>query len=143
MGSKETMNFPTNNFLRFQLRDMKDLKNLNYKSFCKLFVNSAQCVFGTKKHLDSGILLNYDDDKYSQEYGQIKEVFRSLTKDDILQLYISDHDSRSSNIRADDVGYFLFVFDIQYCQNFTSSEPIEVEFKFDGVVTNDILMFML
>ena len=39
---------------------------------------------------------------------------------------------------ADDVGYKLFIFDIRYQQNFTASHPIEVEFKFEGVVPNDI-----
>ena len=41
-------------------------------------------------------LLRYDDDDYSQGYGQIKEAFRALTKNDFLQLYISDHDYGSS-----------------------------------------------
>ena len=45
-------------------------------------------------------------------FGQIKEVFRALTKDDILQPYISDHDFRSSNAGVYDVGYNLYVSDI-------------------------------
>ena len=40
-------------------------------------------------------LLNYDDDDYNQGYGQIKEALKALTKDDILQPYISDNDFRS------------------------------------------------
>ena len=81
--------------------------------------------------------LNYDDGKYSQGYHQIKEAFRALTRDDILQLYISNDNFRSSNVRADDVGYKLYVFEIRYQKNFTASQPVEVEFKFDGVVPND------
>ena len=38
------------------------------------------------KNPDSAILLNYDDDDYSQGYGQIKEAFRAPTNDDILQI---------------------------------------------------------
>ena len=34
-------------------------------------ITSAQCVIGTEKYPDSAILLNYDDDDYSQGYGQI------------------------------------------------------------------------
>ena len=83
-------------------------------------------------------MINYDDDDYSQAYRQIKEAFKALTKDDILQPYISDDDFRSSNVRADDVGYNLYVFDIRYQKNFTVSQPIKVEFKFNGVVPNDI-----
>ena len=63
---------------------------------------------------------------------------RALTKDDIPKPYISDHDFRSSNVRVADVGYNLYVFDIRYQQNFTASQPIKVEFKFDGVVPNVI-----
>ena len=93
---------------------------------------------GIEKHPDSGILLNYDHDDYSQAYGQIKESFRASTRDDILQPHSSNHDFRSSNVRADDVVYNFYVFDIRYQQNFTASQPIKVKFKFDGVVPNDI-----
>ena len=68
----------------------------------------------------------------------MKEIFGAVTKDDILQPYISDQDFRSSNVRADDVGYNLYVFDIRYHQNFTASQPNKVEFKLDGVIPNDI-----
>ena len=82
--------------------------------------------------------MNYVDDDYSQGYSQIKEAVRVLTKDDILQPYISDDDFRPSNIRVDDVGYNLYVFDIRYQRNFTASQPNKVKFKSDGVVPNGI-----
>ena len=82
--------------------------------------------------------MNYDDDDYAQCYSQIKEALRALTKHVILQLYVSNDDFRSSNVGADDVGYNLYVFDIRCQQNFTASQPIKVEIKFDGVVPNDI-----
>ena len=78
------------------------------------------------------------NDEYSQGYAQIKEVFTALTKDDIFQPYISDHDFIFSNVRADDNGYNLYVFDMRYQQNFTVSQQIKKEFKLDGVVPNDI-----
>ena len=61
-----------------------------------------------------------------------------MTKDNILPPYISEADFRTSNAAANDVGYNLYVFDIRYQKNFTNSQPIKVEFKFEGVVPNDI-----
>ena len=138
IGSQENMNVPIWIIIGFQQQDRQDSQNLNNDTFCRLPVVSAQCIIGTEKYPDSGILLNYDDDDYSQGYHQIKEAFRALTKDDILQSYISEADFRSSNAAANDVGYNLYVFDIRYQKNFTNSQPIKVEFKFDGVVPNDI-----
>ena len=69
-----------------------------------------------KKNPDSGVLLYYNDDYYSQGYGQIKEVFRAVTKTHELQAYISDNDYRSSN-DDDDIGYNLYVSDIRYQKN--------------------------
>ena len=71
-------------------------------------------------------MLTYDDE-YSQGYGQIKEAFRALAKDDILQAYIKYHYFRSSN-EGNDLGYTLYVFDIRYQRNLESDRPIEVEF---------------
>ena len=67
-----------------------------------------------------------------------KEPFRASTKDDILQPYITDDDFRYSNAGVVELDYNLYVFDIRYQQNFTASQPIRVEFKFDGVFPNDV-----
>ena len=83
-------------------------------------------------------MANYGDDDSSQGYSQIKEAFRVSTKDAILQPDISDDDSRSSNVRADDAVYNLYVFDIRYQKNFTNSQPIKKEYKFDRLVLDDI-----
>ena len=138
LRSHENMNVPIWIIIGFQQRDRQDSQNLNNDTFCRLPVVSAQCIIGTEKYPDAGILLNYDDDDYSQGYHQINEAFRALTKDDILQPYISEADFRRSNTAANDIGYNLYVFDIRYQKNFTNSQPIKVEFKFDGVVPNDI-----
>ena len=123
----------------FQQQDRQDSQTFNNDALCRLPVVSAQCISGTEKYLDAGISLNYDDDDdYAQGYCQIKEAFRALTKDDILQSYIFEDDFRSSNISADDVGYNLYVFHTRYQKNSTSSQPIKVEFKFDGIVPNDV-----
>ena len=143
LGSQENMNVPIWIIIGFQQRDRQDSQNLKNDTFCRLPVVSAQCIIGTEKYPDANNLLNYDDDDYSQGYGQIKEALRALIKYDILQPYISDDKFRTSNVRADDVGYNLYLFDIRYQKNFTNSQPIHVEFKFDGIVTNDINRYAL
>ena len=130
--------FPVWIIIGFQQQDRQDSQNLNNDTFCRLPVVSAQCVIGTEKYPDAGILLNYDDDDYSQGYHQNKEAFRALTKDDILQPYTSEEDFRTSNVRAADVGYNLYVFDIRYQKKYTASQPIKVEFIYDGVVPNNV-----
>ena len=132
------MNVPIWIIIGFQQRDRQDSQNWNNDTFCRLPVVSAHCVIGTEKYPDAGILLNSVDDDYSQGYAQTKEAFRALTEDDLLQSYISEYDFRSSNVRVIDVGYKIYVFDIRYQKLYTASQPIKVEFKFDGVVLNDI-----
>ena len=61
-GSQENMNVPIWIIIGFQQRDRQDSQNLNNDTFCKLPVVSAQCIIGTEKYPDAGILLNYDDD---------------------------------------------------------------------------------
>ena len=73
---------------------------------------------------------------FSQSYGQNEEGFRALTKNNILQPYFCGTNFRSLNIRAEDFGYILYVSDIRYQQKFTASQPIKVEYKFEGVVSN-------
>ena len=133
LKTQEGINFPIWIIIGFQQQDRQNSQNENNDTFCRPSVTSAQCIIGTKEYPDSSNLLNYNDDDYNQGYGQIKEAFRALTKDNILQPYISDHDFRSSN-NNNDVGYNLYVFDKRYQKNFENSQPIKVEVKFDGVV---------
>ena len=104
LGSHETMNVPIWIIIGFQQRDREDSQNLNNDCFCRLPVTSAQCIFGTEKYPDAGILSKYDEDDYAQGYGQIKDAFKALVKDYILTPYISNDDFRSSNVRVDYVG---------------------------------------
>ena len=71
----------------FQQQDRQDLHNLKIDFFGRPFT-SAQGVIGTEKCHDAGRLLNCDDADYNQVRAQIEEVFRGLTKIDILQPYI-------------------------------------------------------
>ena len=79
--------------------------------------------------LRGGILSNYDDDDYSQGYGQVKEAFKALTKDNKLHPYISEDDFRSSN-EVNNIGYNIYAFGIRYQKNFANAQPFKVEFKF-------------
>ena len=103
---------------------------------------SAQVVIGTERYPDSAILLNYDDDDYSQGCGLINEAFRALTKDDILLPYITETDFRSSNIN-NDVGYNIYAFDIRYQKNFENAQPVKVEFKFSENIDAGIYGYAL
>ena len=96
--------------------DRENDQNLNKDTFYRMPVTSAQCIIGTEKYPDSGIFLKYDDDDYSQGFGQIKEAFKALTKDDTLQPYITDDVYRSNN-DGDNIGYNIHVFDIRYQKN--------------------------
>ena len=85
IGGQESMNVLVWIFIGFQQRDRQDSQNLNNDTSCRITVVSAQCVIGTDKIADTELIRNYDDDEHSQGYSQIKEVFRALTIDNILQ----------------------------------------------------------
>ena len=142
LGTQERINVPIWIFVAPQQNDRQHDQNLNNDTFIRLAAISAQCIIGTEKYPDSSILLNYNDDNYSQGYGQIKEAFKALTKDNLLQPYISEHDFRSSN-DGNNIGYNIYAFDIRYQKNFESSQPIKVEFIFDGVVPAGIYGYAL
>ena len=142
LGTQEGINIPVRIIIGFQQSTRQDSQNENNDTFYGPPVTSAQCIIGTEKYPDSGILLNYDDDDYNQGYGQIREAFRALTKDDILQPYVSDKDFRSSIIN-DDIDYNLYVFDIRYQKDFQNSQPIKVEFKFSENIDAGIYGYAL
>ena len=142
LGTQEGVNVPILIIIGFQQSDRQHDQNLNNDTFYRPPVTSAQCIIGTEKYPDSAILLTYNDDDYSQGYGLIKQAFKDLTKDDILEPYISDNDFRSSN-DGHNIGYNLYIFDIRYQKNFESAQPIKVEFKFDGVVPVGIYGYAL
>ena len=129
LGTQEGNNIPTRIFVAFQQNDRQHDQKLNNDTFVRLPVIPAQIIIGTERYPDSGILLNYDDDEYSQGYGLIKEAFRALTKDDILQPYITEDDFRPSN-EGNNVGYNIYAFNIRYQKNFENAQPVKVEFKF-------------
>ena len=142
LGTQEGISIPTWIFVAFQQNDRQHDQNLNNDTFVRLPVISAQVVIGTERYPDSGILLNYDDDDYSQGYGQIKEAFRALTKDDTLKPYISEDDFRSSN-EGNNIGYNIYAFDIRDQKNFENAQPVKVEFKFSETIPAGIYGYAL
>ena len=56
----------------FQQSDRQHDQILNNDTFYRPPVLSAQCIIGTEKYTDSAILLNYNEDDFSQGYAQIK-----------------------------------------------------------------------
>ena len=142
LGTEESVNIPTWIFVVFQQNDRQHDQNLNNDTFVRLPVISAQVVIGKERYPDSGILLIYDDDYYSQGYGQIKEAFKALTKDDLLQPYITEVDFRSSN-EGNNIGYNIYAFDIRYQKNFENAQPVKVEFKFSENIPAGIYGYAL
>ena len=141
-GTQEGINTPSWIFVGFQQISRQHDQNLNNDTFVRLPVISAQVIIGTERYPDSGVLLNYDVDDYSQRYGQIKYAFRAFTKDNILQPYISDHDFRSSN-DGNDIGYNIYAFDIRYQKNFENSQSVKVEFNFSENIPAGIYGYAL
>ena len=97
LGTQEGINFPIWILVGFRRRERQVSQNFSNDNFHRPLVTSGQSNIGTDKNPDSAILLNYDDDDYIQVYGQIKEAFRALTKDDIPKPFIPDNDFRSSD----------------------------------------------
>ena len=98
LRTAERMNAPSWIIVGVQQRDRQNSKELNFDTFYRPPVTSAQCLTGTEKHPGSAILVKYHDDEYSPGYCQIEEVFRALTKDDIFKPFLSDHYFRSTNV---------------------------------------------
>ena len=142
LGTQEGINIPTWIFVAFHQNDRQHDQNLNNDTFIRLPVISSQVVIGTERYPDSAILLNYDDDDYSQGYGLIKQAFKALTRDDILQPYISEDDFRSSN-EGNNIGYNIYAFDIRYQKSFENAQPVKIEFKFSENIPAGIYGYAL
>ena len=111
------INVPIWIFSFFQQSDRQHDQNLNNDTFCRLPVTTAQCIIGTEKYPDVGILSNYNDDDYAPAYFLLKEAPKAMTNDNILMVYIIESDFRSFN-DDDDIGYNVHACDIRY-QNFS------------------------
>ena len=54
LGSQESMNDPIWIIIGFQQQDRQDSQKLNFDTFCRLPVVSAQAIIGTQKYPDAG-----------------------------------------------------------------------------------------
>ena len=142
LETQEGINVPIWVYVVFQGMDRQNDQNLNNDTFVRLPVISTQVVIGTERYPDTAILLNYDDDDKSQGYGQLKEVFKALTKDNTLKPYISEDDFRSSN-EGDIIVYNIQCFYIRYQKIYESGQSVKVEFKFDRVILAGIYGYAL
>ena len=86
LGTQESINVPIWIIIGFQQTERQNSQNSNNDTLYRPPVTDAQCIIGTEKYHDSVFLYKYDDDgvDYSRGYGQIEDVFKTLTKDDIL-----------------------------------------------------------
>ena len=66
LKTHEGANVPIWVYVCFQQNDRQHDQNLNDDTFCRLPVLSAQCIIGSENYPDSGILLIFDDDDFSQ-----------------------------------------------------------------------------
>ena len=138
LGVQESVNVPIWIYVVFQKSDRQHDQSLNNDTFYRMSLTSAQYIIGTEKYPYNATLSNYDDDDYSQGYGQTKETFRALIKDNILQPYISEDDFGSSN-DGDNNCDIIQSFDKRYQKNFENCQSVEVEFKFDDVVPANVI----
>ena len=113
LGTQEGVNILVWIYVVFQKSDRQHDQKLNSETSYWIPATSAQIVIGTENYRDDSFLLNYNKHHYSRGYGQIKEAFRALTKDNILRPYISEVDSISSN-DGNIIGYNMDSFDIRY-----------------------------
>ena len=74
LGTQEGINVPIWIIIGFQQRDRRDPPNLNEHTCHRPPVTSAQLIIGTENYLDSGILLNYNNDEKKPGLSQIKET---------------------------------------------------------------------
>ena len=142
LGTQDGMNVLICIIIGFQQRERQKSQKLAKDAFYRPPMTSAQCIIETEKYPGSAVLIIYNDDDYSQGYGEIEEAFKALTKDDILHPYISEHDFRSSN-DGNNIGYNLYLFDIRYQKNFESAQPIKLAILFSENVAAGIYGYAL
>ena len=145
IGTREGINVPIWIYVVFQQSDRQHDQKMNNDTFVTLPITSTQCIISYDKYPDVGLLLNYDNDDYSQVYGQIKEVSKVLTKDNILQSYLTEVDFRSPTVGDDGIenGHNIHAFDMRYQKSFQSGKSVKVEFKLDNVVPAGIYGYAL
>ena len=104
---QESNNMPAWILVRFQLGNRLESNKRNDGTLSRPAVTNGQCTFGTQQDPDASIIKNFDDDNCSDGHVQLKESFKALRKNDIVQPQNSDHDFRFSNRDIDDKTMFV------------------------------------
>ena len=118
-------------------RDQFNQQHHNNDIFCRPSVVNAQCITRSENFSDTGINFINTYDNFSQAFGEIVSCFRPLSKDNILQPYITQKDFITSKIYPEgNPGYTLYVFHIHYHRDCCSDQPIKVRFGFRPAATN-------
>ena len=66
LGTQKSINVPVWIYDCFQQNGRQHDQNLTNDTFVRLPIVSAQVINGTEKYPDSAILINYNDDNYSE-----------------------------------------------------------------------------
>ena len=149
LGTQESISIPIIIFVCFQQRYRQDSQNIHKDTFYRPPVTITQCIMGTAKYPDPPILLNFDDKYYSQWYGQSEEACKVLTKDDIPNSYITDHDFRSTNVNdAEEDDYSIYwlkfiCFWYTIKEKSKATQPVTVEFEFSDKFLDGIYAYAL
>ena len=126
LGVGDGFDVPIHVVVGFMQRDQFNQQHQNNDIFYRSSVVNAQSIRRSEKFPGAGINCNHAFDKYSQAYGEIVSCFRHLSKDNILQQYITQKDFiTSNNYPEGNPGYNSNVFDIRHYQDYSSGQPIK------------------
>ena len=106
LGVQNAIGLPIYGFVGSQVRNWLDNQEHDNDLFTRLPLSCVQCIIITGEYTNAGIILNYDDDSFSQNYGKIVSCFEHLTRANFLLAYIT------RNYFGSDNAYNLYVFDI-------------------------------
>ena len=79
-------------------RDSLNIQDLRFDGLSRSTVSFAQLIIGPDKNLDAGEISTYEYAKYCQSYGQSVSCFKNLTKNGILQPWMTQADIITSNV---------------------------------------------
>ena len=134
-GVEDGIEIPIYVIVGFMQRDQFNEHYHNNDSFYRQSVVIAQCSIGSEKFPDAGINCRYAIDKYSQAYGEVVSCFEHLAEDNLLQIYITQKDFKTSDNYPDGKpGCNIYVLDVRHHQDFSSARPIKIGFDFRPAV---------
>ena len=97
LGVENFVDIPIYVTVGFMQRHQFNQQHQNNDTFYRPSIVNAQCNISNEKFPDAGINSKYTVDKYSQASGEIVSCFRHLARDNILQSYITQKHSVTSN----------------------------------------------